>query len=86
MAKRHVLFALIVSMGTVWRLLELLEYGEIQVRKVDTYMFFYAIAACAVAYFAGKESAEEKAKEREQQKALQAEYAKKTDKNATNKK
>ena len=60
--------------------------GAIQVRKVDTYMFLYAIAACAVAYFAGKESAEEKAKERERQEALQAEYAKKTDKNATNKK
>lgn len=86
MTKKHVLFALIVSMSTVWRLLELLEYGEIQVRKVDTYMFFYAIAACVVASFAGKESAEEKAKEREQQKALQAEYAKKTDQNATNKK
>lgn len=86
MTKKHLLFALIVSMGTVWRFLELLEYGEIQTRKVDTYMFFYAIAACTVAYFAGKESAEETAKEREQQKALQAEYAKKTDQNTNNKK
>lgn len=85
MTKKHLLFVLIVSMGSVWRFLELLEYGEIQTRKVDTYMFFYAIAACAVAYFAGKESAEEKAKECERQKALQAEYAKKTDQN-TNKK
>lgn len=85
MTKKHLLFALIVSMGSVWRFLELLEYGEIQTRKVDTYMFFYAIAACAVAYFAGKESAEEKAKEHERQKTIQAEYAKKTDQN-TNKK
>lgn len=85
MTKKHLLFALIVSMGSVWRFLELLEYGEIQTRKVDTYMFFYAIAACAVAYFAGRESAEEKAKERERQKTLQTECAKKTDQN-TNKK
>lgn len=85
MTKKHLLFALIVSMGSVWRFLELLEYGEIQTRKVDTYMFFYAIAACAVAYFAGKESAEKEANERERKKALQAECAKKTDQN-TNKK
>lgn len=86
MTKKHVLFTLIISMGTVWRFLELLEYGEIQTRKVDTYMFFYAIAACAVAYFAGKESAKEATKERERQKTLQAEYAQKTDQNTNNKK
>ena len=37
MTKKHLLFALIVCMSTVWRLLELLEYGEIEVRQVDTY-------------------------------------------------
>ena len=40
MTKKHLLFALIVCMSTVWRLLELLEYGEIEVRQVDTYMYF----------------------------------------------
>lgn len=35
MTKKHLLFALIVCMSTVWRLLELLEYGEIEVRQVD---------------------------------------------------
>ncbi len=28
MTKKHLLFALIVCMSTVWRFLELLEYGE----------------------------------------------------------
>lgn len=41
MTKKHLLFALIVCMSTVWRFLELLEYGEIEVRQVDTYMYFY---------------------------------------------
>ena len=36
MTKKHLLFALIVCMSTVWRFLELLEYGEIEVRQVDT--------------------------------------------------
>lgn len=40
MTKKHLLFALIVCMSTVWRFLELLEYGEIEVRQVDTYMYF----------------------------------------------
>lgn len=44
MTKKHLLFALIVCMSTVWRFLELLEYGEIEVRQVDTYMYFYMLA------------------------------------------
>ena len=40
MTKKHLLFALIVCMSTVWRFLELLEYGEIEVRQVDTYRPF----------------------------------------------
>ena len=43
MTKKHLLFALIVCMSTVWRFLELLEYGEIEVRQVDTYMYFYLL-------------------------------------------
>ncbi len=48
MTKKHLLFALIVCMSTVWRFLELLEYGEIEVRQVDTYMYFYMLATCFV--------------------------------------
>lgn len=40
MTKKHLLFALIVCMSTVWRFLELLEYGEIEVRQVDTWCHF----------------------------------------------
>lgn len=48
MTKKHLLFALIVCMSTVWRFLELLEYGEIEVRQVDTYMYFYMLATCSI--------------------------------------
>ena len=48
MTKKHLLFALIICMSTVWRFLELLEYGEIEVRQVDTYMYFYMLATCFV--------------------------------------
>lgn len=57
MTKKHLLFALIVCMSTVWRFLELLEYGEIEVRQVDTYMYFYMLATCFVSFLVGKESA-----------------------------
>ena len=40
MTKKHLLFALIVCMSTVWRFLELLEYGEIEVRQVDNACIF----------------------------------------------
>jgi hypothetical protein len=64
MTKKHLLFALIVCMSTVWRFLELLEYGEIEVRQVDTYMYFYMLATCFVSFLVGKESATaKKAKE-----------------------
>ena len=63
------LFTLVISMGTVWRLLELLEYGEIEVRQVDTYMYFYMLATCFVAFLVGKESATIKAAK--EQKMLQ---------------
>ena len=53
MTKKHLLFALIVCMSTVWRLLELLEYGEIEVRQVDTYMYFYMLATCFVSFLVG---------------------------------
>lgn len=56
MTKKHLLFALIVCMSTVWRFLELLEYGEIEVRQVDTYMYFYMLATCFVSFLVGKES------------------------------
>lgn len=59
--KKMLLFTLVISMGTVWRLLELLEYGEIEVRQVDTYMYFYMLATCFVAFLVGKESATIKA-------------------------
>ena len=55
--KKMLLFTLVISMGTVWRLLELLEYGEIEVRQVDSYMYFYMLAPCFVAFLVGKESA-----------------------------
>ena len=61
MTKKHLLFALIVCMSTVWRLLELLEYREIEVRQVDTYMYFYMLVTCFVAFLVGKESATIKA-------------------------
>lgn len=69
MTKKHLLFALIVCMSTVWRLLELLEYGEIEVRQVDTYMYFYMLATCFVSFLVGKESAT--AKKAKEQKSLQ---------------
>lgn len=59
--KKMLLFTLVISMGTVWRLLELLEYGEIEVRQVDTYMYLYMLATCFVAFLVGKESATIKA-------------------------
>ena len=59
--KKMLLFTLVISMGTVWRLLELLEYGEIEVRQVDTYMYFYMLATCFVAFLVGKASASLKA-------------------------
>ena len=59
--KKMLLFTLVISMDTVWRLLELLEYGEIEVRQVDTYMYFYMLATCFVAFLVGKESATIKA-------------------------
>lgn len=59
--KKMLLFTLVISMGTVWRLLELLEYGEIEVRQVDTYMYLYMLATCFVAFLVGKESATTKA-------------------------
>lgn len=67
--KKMLLFTLVISMGTVWRLLELLEYGEIEVRQVDTYMYFYMLATCFVAFLVGKESATIKAAK--EQKMLQ---------------
>ena len=57
MTKKQLLLALIVSMSTVWRLLELLEYGEIEVRQVDTYMYFFMLATCFVSFLVSKESA-----------------------------
>lgn len=69
MTKKHLLFALIVCMSTVWRFLELLEYGEIEVRQVDTYMYLYMLATCFVAFLVGKESATIKAAKK--QKMLQ---------------
>ncbi len=70
MTKKHLLFALIVCMSTVWRFLELLEYGEIEVRQVDTYMYFYMLATCFfVSFLVGKESAT--AKKAKEQKPLQ---------------
>lgn len=62
MTKKHLLFALIVCMSTVWRFLELLEYGKIETRQVDTYMYIYMLATCLVAFLVGKESAIVKAK------------------------
>ena len=67
--KKMLLFTLVISMGTVWRLLELLEYGEIEVRQVDTYMYLYMLATCFVAFLVGKESATIKAAK--EQKMLQ---------------
>lgn len=69
MTKKHLLFALIVCMSTVWRFLELLEYGEIEVRQVGTYMYLYMLATCFVAFLVGKESATIKAAK--EQKMLQ---------------
>lgn len=69
MTKKHLLFALIVCMSTVWRFLELLEYGEIEVRQLDTYMYFYMLATCFVSFLVGKESAT--AKKAKEQKPLQ---------------
>ena len=69
MTKKHLLFARIICMSTVWRFLELLEYGEIEVRQVDTYMYFYMLATCFVSFLVGKESAT--AKKAKEQKPLQ---------------
>lgn len=73
MTKKHLLFALIVCMSTVWRFLELLEYGEIEVRQVDTYMYFYMLATCFVSFLVGKESAT--AKKAKEQKPLMEELS-----------
>lgn len=67
MTKKHLLFALIVCMSTVWRFLELLEYGKIEMRQVDTYMYIYMLATCFVAFLVGKESTSIKATKEQKQ-------------------
>lgn len=65
--KKLLLFTLVMSMSTVWQFLELLEYGKIETRQVDTYMYLYMLATCFVAFLVGKESTSIKAtKERKQ--------------------
>ena len=60
--KKLLLFTLVLSISTVWQFLELLEYGKIETRHVDTYMYLYMLATCFVAFLVGKESAIVKAK------------------------
>ena len=65
--KKLLLFTLVLSMSTVWQFLELLEYGKIETRQVDTYMYLYMLATCFVAFLVGKESTSIKATKEQKQ-------------------
>jgi hypothetical protein len=47
------IMCLLVMCSTIWKLLEILTYGEIQVRQVDDIMMMYMTFTIYAAYKAG---------------------------------
>lgn len=50
---KFIMCLLVMCSATIWKLLEILTYGEIQVRQVDDVMTLYMVFTIYAAYKAG---------------------------------
>lgn len=67
---KFIMCLLVMCSTTIWKLLEILTYGEIQVRQVDDIMMMYMTFTIYAAYKAGMAVQAKKAKQAEENIAI----------------
>lgn len=63
---KFIMCLLVMCSTTIWKLLEILTYGEIQVRQVDDVMTLYMVFTIYAAYKAGMAVQAKKTKQAEE--------------------
>lgn len=67
---KFIMCLLVMCSTTIWKLLEILTYGEIQVRQVDDIMMMYMTFTIYAAYKAGMAVQAKKTKQAEENIAI----------------
>ena len=67
---KFIMCLLVMCSTTIWKLLEILTYGEIQVRQVDDIMMMYMTFTIYAAYKAGMAGQAQKTKQAEENIAI----------------
>lgn len=67
---KFIMCLLVMCSTTIWKLLEILTYGEIQVRQVDDVMTLYMAFTIYAAYKAGMAAQAKKQKQTEERIAI----------------
>lgn len=67
---KFIMCLLVMCSTTIWKLLEILTYGEIQVRQVDDIMMMYMTFTIYAAYKAGMAVLAKKTKQAEENIAI----------------
>lgn len=67
---KFIMCLLVMCSTTIWKLLEILTYGEIQVRQVDDIMMMYMTFTIYAAYKAGMAVQAQKTKQAEENIAI----------------
>lgn len=73
---KFIMCLLVMCSTTVWKLLEILAYGEIQVRPVDDIMMMYMAFTIYAAYKAGMAVQAKKQKQTEEKIAIKSDNTK----------